>query len=163
VHVKSPNRVREVREEMRKLEVEEGWREGADAHRNRRRELPVPAGAGEEIRRPGGELRGEEERGDGGGGGLFKGGLGLGRKLGFRGEARSNGCWHRRACAGLWPEVEGEPDMQGPHVSARGEWGLTVWGGETGWAVGRFGRSAETVPRGLFLPFLFFCFFFFSN
>jgi hypothetical protein len=36
VHVKSPNRVREVREEMRELEVGERWREGADVRRNRR-------------------------------------------------------------------------------------------------------------------------------
>jgi hypothetical protein len=74
-----------------------------------------------------------------------------------------DGSQQRRARAELLAEVEGEPDMRGPHVSARGERGVTVRGGEPGWAVGRFGSWAETVPRGLFLLFLFFCFFFFSN
>jgi hypothetical protein len=67
------NVVSRVRKEKGKLEVGDGWQEGVDARQNRRRELPVPAGFEEEIRRPGASLVREIERGERDRGGLFIG------------------------------------------------------------------------------------------
>jgi hypothetical protein len=81
---RASNCVTRVRREKRELEEEEWRREEAGAHQNRRRELPAPAGFCEGIRRPRGELRGEKERGSGGGGGLYIAELSVGKGLGLR-------------------------------------------------------------------------------
>jgi hypothetical protein len=74
-----------------------------------------------------------------------------------------DGSGSSRAGAGLLPEVRGDPDVQAPLVSGRGEWAAypfrdgAILGLGPNAGLGRFG------PRGLFyilfvLPFSFSCF-----
>jgi hypothetical protein len=64
---------------------------------------------------------------------------------------------------GLWPELEGDPDMRARHVSGRSEEERTPSGFLPGWASGRKEVWAEMAPDGLFSIFLFLFSFLFSD